>query len=67
MYDEAYKVYQGILKKLPNETQKKPKQRSSGLLGRATVKKESVSTEPVDRIARYVASIRRDRRELNNG
>ena len=65
MYDEAYKVYQGILKKLPDETKTKPK--SSGLLGRATAKKESRATEPVDRIARYVANIRKDRRELNNG
>ena len=67
MYDEAYKVYQGIIKRLPDESKDKPKQVSSGLLGRPTVKKESVSTEPVDRIARYVASIRRDRRGLNNG
>tara|TARA_R100000935_G_C2801540_1_gene150702 strand:- start:685 stop:888 length:204 start_codon:yes stop_codon:yes gene_type:complete len=67
MYDEAYKVYQGILKKLPDETKTKPTQKSSGLLGRATAKKESRATEPVDRIARYVANIRKDRRELNNG
>ena len=48
MYDEAYKVYQGITKEITLMNSKdKPKQISSGLLGRPTVKKESVSTEPV--------------------
>ena len=67
MYYEAYKVYQGVLNNLPKETDNQSKKQSGGLLGRPERREEPRARQPIDRIARYVASIRRDRRELNNG
>jgi|TARA_R100001480_G_scaffold124487_1_gene122871 hypothetical protein len=67
MYDEAYKVYQSILAKIPTENTDTPMKKIGGLLGRSITKEEKRPMEPSDRIARYVARIRRDRRELNNG
>ena len=67
MYDEAYKVYQSILNKIPSNSIDKPIKKIGGLLGRSVTKEDKKSMEPSDRVARYVARIQKNRRELNNG
>ena len=47
MYDEAYKVYQSILAKIPTENTDTPMKKIGGLLGRSITKEEKRPMEPV--------------------
>jgi hypothetical protein len=68
MYDEAYKVYAGVINKIPEDNKMEVKTKSTGLLGRRIGSKpEKKESQPIDRVARYVASIRKDRREFIDG
>jgi hypothetical protein len=64
MFNPALKAYRNL--QIP--TDKTPTKSSGGLLARgATPKKDTSSMDPRQRVANYVAEIRKARQGLNNG
>jgi hypothetical protein len=64
MFNPALKAYRNL--QTPSED--KPKKPTGGLLARGmTPKKDTNNMEPRDRIANYVAEIRKVRQGLKNG